>query len=172
MVRRILARSRYLIAVAALGSFLSAATLLVYGALAVVNVIWDTIGQGEATVDGSKGLAVQFIQLTDVFLLGTVLYIVALGLYDLFVDPGLPVPPWLHIRSLDDLKSKLVQVIVVLLGVTFLGAAVKWDGGGEIIELGAAVALVIAALGLATLLSRLPTGDKAPADGGAPEREG
>lgn len=172
MVRRILASSRYLIAVAALGSFLSAATLLVYGALAVVNVIWDTIGQGEVTVDGSKGLAVQFIQLTDVFLLGTVLYIVALGLYDLFVDPGLPVPPWLHIRSLDDLKSKLVQVIVVLLGVTFLGAAVEWDGGGEILELGAAVALVIAALGLATLLSRLPSRDKAPDDGERRERTG
>ncbi len=166
MVRRILASSRYFIAVAALGSFLSAATLLVYGALAVVNVVWDTIGQGEATVDGGKHLAVQFIQLTDVFLLGTVLYIVALGLYDLFVDPGLPVPPWLHIRSLDDLKSKLVQVIVVLLGVTFLGAAVEWDGGGEILELGAAVALVIVALGFVTLLARLPRQNDAPPDEG------
>ncbi len=171
MVRRILASSRYFIGFAALGSFLSAATLLVYGTLAVINVVWDTIGQGQATVDGGKHLAVQFIQLTDLFLLGTVLYIVALGLYDLFVDPGLPVPPWLHIRSLDDLKSKLVQVIVVLLGVTFLGAAVEWEGGGEILELGVAVALVITALGLVTLLSRLPIRDKAPADGGPAESE-
>ncbi len=166
MVRRILASSRYFIAVAALGSFLSAATLLIYGALAVINVVWETIRHGDVTVDGGKHLAVQFIQLTDVFLLGTVLYIVALGLYDLFVDPGLPVPPWLHIRSLDDLKSKLVQVIVVLLGVTFLGAAVEWDGGGEILELGAAVAVVIVALGLATLFARLPDRKDAPPDGG------
>ena len=43
MVRRILASSRFFIAAAALGSFLSAVTLLVYGALAVVGIVWDTI---------------------------------------------------------------------------------------------------------------------------------
>ncbi len=166
MVRRILASSRFFIAATALGSFLSAVTLLVYGALAVVGIVWDTIRDGEATVDGAKHLAVQFLQLTDVLLLGTVLYIVALGLYDLFVDPGLPVPAWLHIRSLDDLKSKLTQVIVVLLGVTFLGAAVEWDGGTDILELGVAVALVITALGLATLVGRPRRRDDARSDDG------
>ena len=99
-------------------------------------------------------------------LLGTVLYIVALGLYDLFVDPGLPVPAWLHICSLDDLKSKPTQVIVVLLGVTFLGAAVEWDGGTDILELGVAVALVITALGLATLVGRPRRRDDARSDDG------
>lgn len=166
MIRRILATSRYFVAFAALGSFLSSVTLLVYGTLAVVGVVWDTIREGEATVGGAKHLAVQFIELTDVFLLGTVLYIVALGLYDLFVDPGLPIPDWLHIRSLDDLKAKLIQVVVVLLGVSFLGAVVEEDRDGEILDLGAAVAVVIAALGLVALVGRSSRKDGGPSNDG------
>ena len=164
MARRILASSRYFVAVGVLGAFLSAVTLLVYGALATAEIVWDTVTAGEVSVDGAKHLSVEFIELTDALLLGTVLYIVALGLYDLFVDPGLPVPAWLHIRTLDDLKGKLVQVIVVLLGVTFLGAVVEWDGEAAILELGAAVALVIAALALTTLVGRDGRRDDQPPD--------
>jgi hypothetical protein len=88
------------------------------------------------------------IELIDIFLLGTILYIVALGLYELFIDATLPVPSWLQIATLDDLKDKLVGVVVVLLAVTFLGRAVVWNGSGQILPLGAAIALVIAALAL------------------------
>ena len=149
MVRRVFASSRYFIGIAVLGSFLSAVTLLVYGTLVVIETVWDTITTGSVSSDGAKHLAVAFLQMTDVFLLGTVLYIVALGLYELFIDPELPVPPWLHIDTLDDLKSKLVQVIVVLLGVTFLGEAVDWNGDADILDYGLAIALVIGALALA-----------------------
>jgi uncharacterized membrane protein YqhA len=155
-MRRFVASSRMFIALAAAGSFLSAMTLLVYGFLAVVEIVWDTIWKHEVSSSGSKDLAVEFIELTDVFLLGTVLYIVALGLYDLFVDATLPVPDWLHIRDLNDLKSKLIQVIVVLLGVTFLGRAVNWAGEENILEFGIAIALVIAALAVTTVVQRKP----------------
>lgn len=166
MIQRLFASSRLFIAFAVLGSFVSAVTLLVYGTLVVFRLVWDTITAGDVSVSGAKHLTVEFIELTDLFLLGTTLYIVALGLYDLFVDPGLPVPAWLHIRDLDDLKAKLIQVIIVLLGVTFLGAVIEWDGDGAILELGAAIALVIAAFSLQLLASaRSSKGGSGPPTG-------
>ena len=45
-------------------------------------------------------------------------------LYPLFVDDGIDMPSWLRIRNLDDLKEKLVGVIVVVMGVYFLGLLV------------------------------------------------
>ena len=76
--------------------------------------IWDTVTSSAIDVDHAKHLAVVFIELTDAFLLGTVLYIIALGLYQLFIDSSLPLPGWLRVNTIDQLKSKLVGVIVVL----------------------------------------------------------
>ena len=159
-----LGTSRYLVALAVMGSFLSAAVLLVYGTLTVVEIGWDTFRGGEVSVDGAKYLAVDLVELTDVFLLGTVLIIVALGLYELFIDPALPVPEWLQIRDIDELKSKLIGVVAVLLGVTFLGYVVEWKGNAEILHLGVAIALVIGALGALTAVSQRTHAEDSPSD--------
>jgi uncharacterized membrane protein YqhA len=153
MIRRVLASSRYFIVAAVLGSFLSSVVLILAGVVAVVGSAAKAIRHPRTDVAEAKKLAVDFIQMTDVFLLGTVLYIVALGLYELFVDPDLPMPGWLRIRDLDELKERLIGVIIVLLGVTFLGSAVTWDGTEDILEYGAAIALVIVALALQLWIS-------------------
>lgn len=87
-----------------------------------------------------------FIDLADLFLVGTVLYVMALGLYELFIDDRLPLPAWLEIHDIDDLKGKLVGVVVVVLAVFFLGEAVGGDGQRDVLRLGGGIALVIAAL--------------------------
>lgn len=152
---RLLASSRYVILIAVLGTFLSGTVMLIFGVLSVLNISIDAIVAFDLSSHGVEELAVEFIKLTDVFLLGTVLYIVALGLYELFIDPTLPLPAWLIIKDLEHLKEKLLGVIVVLLGVTFLGEVVSWDGQSDILRLGVAIALVIAALSFVlTTLSR------------------
>ena len=153
MMRRMLASSRYFIAIAVLGTFLSSVVLIVSGVFSVFKIAWDELRNREIGVEASKHLAVDFIQLIDIFLLGTVLYIIALGLYELFVDPDLPMPRWLVIKDFDALKEKLIGVIIVLLGVTYLGNAVTWTGGGDILELGLATAATIIALSVALYLS-------------------
>jgi len=80
------------------------------------------------------------------FLLVTVFYITELGLYELFIDDRIKVPIWLEIHTIDDLKTKLTSVIVVVLSVLFLSEVVRWNGGTNILPLGARIALVIAAL--------------------------
>jgi uncharacterized membrane protein YqhA len=147
IIRGTLASSRYFIAIAVVGLFIASVTLHVFQTIAVVRVIIDTVLDGHVDDTVTKHLAVEFISAADVYLLGTVLYIVALGLYELFVDPELPMPQWLRIETLDDLKERLIGVIIVLLGVSFVGHVVEWTGDRNILYLGTAVALVIAALG-------------------------
>ena len=97
-------------------------------------------------------MAVDFLQLVDIFLLGTALYIIALGLYELFIDDSLPMPKWLIITTFEDLKEILIGVIIVLLGVSYLGTAVTWTGGGDILHLGVATGAIILALAIALYL--------------------
>jgi uncharacterized membrane protein YqhA len=91
-------------------------------------------------------LALKFIEVVDGFLLATVFLIVAIGLYELFIDNTLELPDWLEINSLDDLKAKLVGVVVIVLGVIFLGFTARWQGETVIAYLGVGVGAVIAAL--------------------------
>jgi uncharacterized membrane protein YqhA len=169
MLARALGATRFFILIPVAGSFLAAVALTIFGAAAVVNIALLTFNQmrhGEYTAHAVEHTAVEFIQLIDIFLLGTVLYIVALGLYELFIDPALPLPDWLKITDLDELKEKLIGVVVVLLGVGFLGEVVSWQNDPAILALGVAVATVIAALSLVFALMpkrhherRLPNGD-------------
>ena len=109
-------------------------------------VIRDVFSKGEFTSKVAKALLLSFIEITDIFLLATVLYIVALGLYELFIDHQVPVPNWLEIRTLDDLKDKLIGVIIVVIGVGFLGQFTTWNGETNLLISGGGAALVIAAL--------------------------
>lgn len=143
---RALSTSRYLIFLAVIAILVAATSLLIYG-------VWETVGIVRSIVDpsmtgpkGSKGLVLAFIEVTDLFLLATVLYVIAIGLFELFVDDRLELPNWLEIRNLDDLKQKLIGVMIVVMGVVFLGQVVTWDGQRDLLGYGVGIAVVIAAL--------------------------
>ena len=146
MIKSILAASRYLVLAAVLGSLAASLALYAYGVAETVVVIIETIAKAEVSSKGGKALALAFIEIVDLFLLGTVLLMIALGFYELFIDSDLRLPEWLQIRTFDDLKNKLVGVVIVVLGVMFLGFVVAWDGTRDLLGIGAAIALVIAAL--------------------------
>ena len=151
-VRNVFAASRFIIGLAVLGSFVGSAILLVIATITLFRIAWNEIvnfdpDNLESRPSHIDRLAVNLIEITDVILLGTVLYIVALGLYQLFIDHKVALPPWLKVSDLTDLKRDLIGVVVVLLGVSFLGEVVNWDGENDILLLGAGIALVIAALG-------------------------
>ena len=69
-----------------------------------------------------------FIEVFDLFLLGTVMLIMALSLYELFMDSDLKLPARLEIRTFEDLKTNLVTVVIAVMAVTFLGQIVSWNG--------------------------------------------
>jgi uncharacterized membrane protein YqhA len=146
VAQRMLGGSRWVIFFAVVGTFLSAMTLLLYSVGVVIKTIWDLLTGLHFSEKEAKALSLTFISMIDLFLLGTVIYIISLGLYELFVDDDLPMPRWLKIDSIEALKEKLLGVVIVLLGVTFLGNVMSWTGGTDIFYLGTGIALVIISL--------------------------
>lgn len=142
MLKKILEKSRFVVVIAVLGSLMATLTLLFFGIYEIVEVLLKI----PAGAVDSKTVVLKFIEIVDGFLLATVFLIIAIGLYELFVDSSLDVPQWLEIKSLDDLKGKLVGVVVIVLAVIFLGNTARWTNGTEILYLGGGVAAVIAAL--------------------------
>ena len=107
MIRNILGTSRFLILLAVLGTFISSATLQVFGLIRVAAVITDLLRAGDASSSASKALIADTVAIIDIFLIGTVLFVISAGLYQLFVHQDVPLPGWLKIESLDDLKDNL-----------------------------------------------------------------
>jgi uncharacterized membrane protein YqhA len=105
----------------------------------------STITEGKLSPKFAKALAVGLIEAIDIFLIAVVAHIIALGLCKLFIDPDLPLPAWLKIRNLDDLKSHLASSVIAVLAVLFMREAVAWDGQRDLLQMGAAVALMIVA---------------------------
>ena len=161
MARRIISASRFLIIIAVIAIFLIGTALLIYGAAETYTLIAGLFAG--AGGKGSKALLLGAIEMVDLFLLATVLYVIAVGLYELFIDDQLPLPEWLEIHTLDDLKEKLIGVVVVVMAVLFLGQLISWDGQRELLGYGAAVALVIAALTYFTSQKK-SKGTKAPGE--------
>lgn len=147
-MRSLLNASRFLVLAAVLGSLAGAAALFAYGLADTVAVIARTIAAGEISTKGAKGLMLYFIEIFDLFLLGTVMLIMALSLYELFIGTDLKLPSRLQINTFEDLKANLITVVIAVMGVTFLGQIVSWNGEANLLGLGVAVALVIAALNI------------------------
>jgi uncharacterized membrane protein YqhA len=147
----VIGASRFAVAIAIIGIGLSSVTLMIFGFIVVLRTIWDTFTEGHFTEEAAKHLAIAFIELTDLFLLSMVLQVVTIGLYQLYIDPGVTIPTWMRVKSLSDLKNQLINVIVVLLAVTFLATAVSWTSDRDILFYGAAIGFVILALAVFNL---------------------
>lgn len=149
MLRRALASSRYIVVIPVIGTLMGSLVLLFYEAMVMILAVVNFVEEGSITAKSAKSakvLAVGLIEAVDVFLIAIVMYIMSLGLYSLFVDDTLPLPRWLAIRDLEDLKNHLIGVVIAVLGVLFLREAVAWDGNRDLLGFGVALALVIAAL--------------------------
>ena len=131
-MNRILAATRYAVVVPAIASILGALLLMVQGSIEMIRVIID------AAINGTKLklTIVDVLTAVDAILLGTVLLVIGYGLYELFIDEDLSVPVWLQVHDLDDLKSKLIGVVVALIAVIFVGVFVDVNRSEDVITFG------------------------------------
>ena len=129
-----------------MGAFIASLLLLVVALAQLIQVVGRTIVNFRATVADPKSLTIVLVNNIDLFLLSAGFYIIGLGFYELFVDDKIPLPDWLEIRDFDDLKTNLVGIIIVVIAVAFLGRVIDWKSGDDILALGVAIGLVIAAL--------------------------
>jgi len=149
---RLLGLSRYVVLIAVIGLLLASIAVYVFGGIMTVTVIVESF-QEEFNAEGARAFSTEVIEVIDLFLLGTVLFMTSVGLYELFVDPEIKIPEWLSVGNVEQLKFNLVVVISVMLMVLFLGAAAgDWESGLDLLAYGGGIALVIVAGALALLL--------------------
>ncbi|HEX7272002.1 MAG TPA: YqhA family protein, partial [Casimicrobiaceae bacterium] len=115
--------------------------------------------RGGLSLDDIAHVTVYAFKILDLFLIGTILYIVAIGLAALFLDGEAALPRWFKVHEVQDLKEVLTQAAVVALLVAFLGDVLEWEQGSDIAYVGGGIAVVIAAL---AYLLRATRGDRSP----------
>ncbi len=145
-MRRILELSRYIVVLPVLGSILGAVVLMLIGVWEVITSIVK-IANSEAPL---KDTVVGILTAVDTLLLATVLLVIGYGLYELFVDSEITLPKWLVTNNLDDLKNKLIGVVVTIIAVVFLGQLVDNQSGMDVLLAGAGSGALI--LGLAAFV--------------------
>ena len=143
-MRKLVGLTRYTVFVPAIASILGALFLMAQGSVAVVIAVINSVVEQTPL----KDVIVEVLTAVDAILLGTVLLVIGYGLYELFVDTELDVPAWLQIKDLDDLKSKLIGVVVAIIAVVFVGVLVDSTRADDVLAYGAGAGAVVLGLGV------------------------
>ena len=138
---KLLESSRF---VALIGTF----TLVI---LAIACFAWGALRAAEAIIlivmslGRDPEIAVALIAVVDVFLIATVLFVVGVSLYEMFIG-DLHLPEWMVADNLYELKSKLGGVIILVMAMKFLEKLVDWKAAQDTMYFAIAIAVVSAAL--------------------------
>lgn len=126
------------------------------GSIAMIEAVIDS-------VTGKNYLKVTIVEVltaVDAILLGTVLLVIGYGLYELFVDTDLEVPVWLEVKDLDDLKSKLIGVVVAIIAVIFVGVFVDTERANEVVAYGLGAGALVTGLAIFAYATKKPNNPK------------
>ncbi len=151
-MRRLIGLTRFAVIVPAIASMLGALLLMVQGSIAMAVVIIDSI----VNASSLKHSIVEVLTAVDAILLGTVLLVIGYGLYELFIDTDIDVPAWLQVNDLDDLKSKLIGVVVAIIAVVFVGVFVDASRAGDVLAYGVGAGALAAGLALFAYATKKP----------------
>ena len=142
-MRKLIGLTRFAVFVPALASIIGALLLMAQGSIEMIRVFSDAVTSQVSL----KETIVEVLTAVDAILLGTVLLVIGYGLYELFVDAEIKVPAWLQVKDLDDLKSKLIGVVVAIIAVVFVGVFVDANRADEVLAYGVGAGALV--LGLA-----------------------
>jgi uncharacterized membrane protein YqhA len=149
-MKRVLGLTRYVVFVPAIASMIGAILLMGQGSLEILKVVYSAV----SSEYGLKETIVEVLTAVDAILLGTVLLVIGYGLYELFIDAEIEVPLWLRVRDLDDLKSKLIGVVVAILAVVFVGVFVDSNRSEDVISYGVGAGALVAGLAIFAFATR------------------
>jgi uncharacterized membrane protein YqhA len=154
----VLFNCRFLVLLAVLGSLLAAVMIFLKGVVELVqaaNAFIPSMSQFQVTHADDKQVLLSIMPAIDYFLFATVLLIFSMGLYELFISEIDPAsrrdktrPNWLNVRSLDDLKSHMGKVIMMILIVNFFQQAfnITYSAPSDLLYLGGGILLVALSL--------------------------
>ena len=149
-MKRILGYTRYVVVVPAIASIVGALLLMAQGSISMINVAIDAVQDKSHLKDS----IVDVLTAIDAILLGTVLLVIGYGLYELFIDADIEVPQWLRVNNLDDLKSKLIGVVVAIIAVVYVGVFVDSNRSSDVISYGVGAGALVAGLAIFAFATR------------------
>ncbi len=117
---------------------------MVQGSVEMVAVVIESVSDKTSL----KDVIVDVLTAIDAILLGTVLLVIGFGLYELFIDTNIQVPAWLRVEDLDDLKSKLIGVVVAIIAVVFVGIFVDSNRASDVISYGVGAGALVVGLAI------------------------
>ncbi|HEY0058991.1 MAG TPA: YqhA family protein [Flavisolibacter sp.] len=140
-----LGKTRFVVLIAVAAVMLIALSLFLLGTMEALRSIVHAWERGFEGGLHAADLAVDFLEVVTVMMKAVVFYLIGVGLFSLFIAP-LNVTVALGVLTLSDLEEKIINVIVVILSVTFLQHFIKWDDPLNTLYYGAALAMVVVAL--------------------------
>jgi uncharacterized membrane protein YqhA len=133
--RRAVLYSRYLTALAVVGSLGGSILMFFFGLLNIIDAfrygtrVFDSI-EREGAIPNEAISVISVIEGLDRFLIAIVLLYFSYGVYSLFIRPEqnekeLSLPEWLRVKQIGQLKQVVAEVIIVILFVLFLRLALR-----------------------------------------------
>lgn len=134
-LERILWSSRFLALIAVFFVLLVSVVMFVFVSVDVVRVIqyaWSVIFLPDREMGNVRlELVAKVVKIVDLYLVATFMLIFALGLYELFIskieaaEKSEVARRLLLIHDLDDLKNRLVKIVMLILAMLFLEYALR-----------------------------------------------
>lgn len=152
--------SRFIILAAVVGSLFAGFAIFYMATIDVWNLVQHVVHYGDADMtDAARKVlhdstVTHIVEVVDGYLLATVMLIFSLGLYELFISDidqahgNKASSKILVINSLDDLKSRLAKVVIMIMIVTLFEQALnmKMQTPLDLLYLGGSIALIAGAL--------------------------
>ncbi len=144
---------RFIVLLGVLFGALSAIVLFIAGSTEIYHIVSGYVLAGEHTITHEE-ILIGIIGAVDFYLIGLVLIIFSFGIYELFIsdidiariEGGFG--NLLDIENLDDLKNKIIKVIIMVLIVTFFQRILTMEFTTSIDMLAMAVSIGVICVGV------------------------
>jgi uncharacterized membrane protein YqhA len=140
-MNKVLGSTRYLVLVGVVALLVASVLAFFWGSVLTVAAAILVVG----SLGAAPGISIALIEIVDSFLIATTLLVFGLGIYELVISE-LPLPDWMRIHNLHDLKAKLGGLLVLVMAVKFLEKLVEWKDGLQTLFFALAIAVVAAVM--------------------------
>ncbi len=150
---RVLWSTRFVVLLGVIFGAISAIILFVVGSIEIFTVLSDAIFVVESHLS-HETILVGLIGAIDFYLIGLVLLIFSFGIYELFIselDIARSCGGFtniLEVNNLDDLKNKILKVIIMVLIVTFFQRILDLEMATSMDALAMAVSICLICIGV------------------------
>ena len=149
MMETVLNKARYIALIGVLALLAASIGAFVWAGLKMIsalNTIVISYGQDDS-------ITTALIQVIDSVLIASVLLVSAASIHEIFIGK-LSLPSGMVAHNLYELKSKLSSIVILAMGLKFLGHLVEWKNAGDTLLFGISIAVVSIALIALNYLSR------------------